>query len=260
MEIRRKVFSLLQDENGEERYYSTNEFEMSFDEETGEKLFSEKEDKGMSKGAKAALGAGGAVAATAAGLEGAYLLGNKLAKDNRGIDIINQTKAAKRALKAQLDNHEINMAEYEKGIAKLEKTAERRKSLGKLGRQTSKKLGFVGEVNEFVSGKAGKVSEKASEVKEKISEKANEAKEKISEKANEAKEKISEKASEAKGKISEKASELKGKAGASAKKYSGKLRKFAGTRAGKAVILTGTGLTAAGAGLYGGYKMGKNSK
>jgi ElaB/YqjD/DUF883 family membrane-anchored ribosome-binding protein len=41
MEIRRKVFSLLQDENGEERYYSTNEFEISYDEETGEKMFSE---------------------------------------------------------------------------------------------------------------------------------------------------------------------------------------------------------------------------
>lgn len=39
MEIRRKVFSLLQDENGEERYYSTNEFELSYSEE-GEKTFS----------------------------------------------------------------------------------------------------------------------------------------------------------------------------------------------------------------------------
>lgn len=41
MEIRRKVFSLLEDENGEERYYSTTEFEVSYDEETNEKLFSE---------------------------------------------------------------------------------------------------------------------------------------------------------------------------------------------------------------------------
>ncbi len=48
MEIRRKVFSLLEDENGEERYYSTNEFEIEFDEETGEKLFSEAE--GAKKG------------------------------------------------------------------------------------------------------------------------------------------------------------------------------------------------------------------
>jgi hypothetical protein len=39
MEIRRKVFSRLQNENGEERLYSTNEFELSYSEE-GEKMFS----------------------------------------------------------------------------------------------------------------------------------------------------------------------------------------------------------------------------
>ncbi len=39
MEIKRKVFSRLQDENGEERLYSTNEFELSYSEE-GEKTFS----------------------------------------------------------------------------------------------------------------------------------------------------------------------------------------------------------------------------
>ena len=39
MEIRRKVFSRLQDESGEERLYSTNEFELSYSEE-GEKMFS----------------------------------------------------------------------------------------------------------------------------------------------------------------------------------------------------------------------------
>ena len=44
MEIRRKVFSLLCDESGEERYYSTNEFEISYD-ENGEKMFSESESK-----------------------------------------------------------------------------------------------------------------------------------------------------------------------------------------------------------------------
>lgn len=39
MEIRRKVFSRLQNENGEERLYSTTEFELSYSEE-GEKMFS----------------------------------------------------------------------------------------------------------------------------------------------------------------------------------------------------------------------------
>lgn len=38
MYIRRKVFSLLQDENGEERYFSTTEF-------TDERLYAEKEEK-----------------------------------------------------------------------------------------------------------------------------------------------------------------------------------------------------------------------
>jgi hypothetical protein len=75
MEIRRKVFSLLEDENGEERYYSTTEFEMEFDEETGEKMFSEKEEKkGMSKGKKAALIGTGAAVATVGGLELANIL------------------------------------------------------------------------------------------------------------------------------------------------------------------------------------------
>ena len=80
MEIRRKVFSLLEDENGEERYYSTTEFEIDFDEESGEKLFSEKEEKekkGMSKGAKVALGATGAVAAGVGALELANILKKK---------------------------------------------------------------------------------------------------------------------------------------------------------------------------------------
>ena len=46
MEIRRKVFSLLQDENGEERYYSTNEFENFIEnEENEEKLFSTGDDE-----------------------------------------------------------------------------------------------------------------------------------------------------------------------------------------------------------------------
>ena len=40
MEIRRKVFSLLEDERGEERFYSTNEFELIPDQEENEKLFS----------------------------------------------------------------------------------------------------------------------------------------------------------------------------------------------------------------------------
>lgn len=76
MEIRRKVFSLLQDENGEERYYSTNEFKMEFNEETGEKMFSEKESKKSNAGKVAAITAGAAVTAVG-GLEIANLLKKK---------------------------------------------------------------------------------------------------------------------------------------------------------------------------------------
>jgi hypothetical protein len=43
MEIRRKVFSLLEDENGEERYYSTTEFALSSNEDYNEKIFSKDE-------------------------------------------------------------------------------------------------------------------------------------------------------------------------------------------------------------------------
>lgn len=43
MYIRRKVFSLLQDENGEERYFSTTEYTLLSEEEQRE--FAEKEDK-----------------------------------------------------------------------------------------------------------------------------------------------------------------------------------------------------------------------
>ena len=76
MEIRRKVFSRLQDENGEERLYSTTEFELSYSED-GEKMFSEKEDKKMSTGAKVAAGVGGAAVATIGALEIANLLKKK---------------------------------------------------------------------------------------------------------------------------------------------------------------------------------------
>lgn len=46
MYIRRKVFSLLQDETGEERYFSTTDFEISDEEQ---KEFAEKKDKSKKK-------------------------------------------------------------------------------------------------------------------------------------------------------------------------------------------------------------------
>lgn len=54
MYIRRKVFSLLQDENGEERYFSTTEFTREVAEE---KTYAKKDDE-ESTGKKVAKGAG----------------------------------------------------------------------------------------------------------------------------------------------------------------------------------------------------------
>lgn len=81
MYIRRKVFSLLQDElTGEERYYSTTEFEL--EDGLDERYYSD-DEKGMSTGAKIGIGAGATTAAAAAALiaakKGAF--GGKIQKE-----------------------------------------------------------------------------------------------------------------------------------------------------------------------------------
>lgn len=79
MYIRRKVYSAVEDENGEIRYFSTNEIiseddylenlysEYYLDDDDMERLYSDKEEKeykkGLSTGAKIAIGAAGAAAA-----------------------------------------------------------------------------------------------------------------------------------------------------------------------------------------------------
>ncbi len=109
MEIRHKVFSLLKDKNGEEKLFSTNEFELQ--EQENEKLFStgneelddileevyysgisdgydyaqkefNQKDNNKSTGEK--IGKAGMIAggATAAAGTGAYLYGKKLIKNN----------------------------------------------------------------------------------------------------------------------------------------------------------------------------------
>lgn len=81
MYIRRKVFSLLQDETGEERYFSTTDFEL--DNGMEERYYSDDEDederKGLSRGAKVALGTGAAT--LGAGIYGGKKLGNRMLKD-----------------------------------------------------------------------------------------------------------------------------------------------------------------------------------
>lgn len=91
MYIRRKVFSLLQDENGEERYFSTTDITMEDAEERifslvgdednlEEREFAEKKE-GLSKAQKAAIAGAGTLAAAAGTLYGAKkgLLGKRAA-------------------------------------------------------------------------------------------------------------------------------------------------------------------------------------
>lgn len=88
MYIRRKVFSLLQDENGEERYFSTTDitledaeqriFSLNEHDEEEQREYAEKE--GLSTGAKVGLGTTAGLAATAAAVYGAKKGGKALVK------------------------------------------------------------------------------------------------------------------------------------------------------------------------------------
>jgi len=137
MEIRRKVFSILEDENGEERIYSTSEIEMFYDEETGEKMFAEAEDdkKGMSTGAKVGLGAGAAATAW-----GGLTLASLLKKRRLTPE---QKKALEGMLKA---NGGDKKAKYVKDQVKYWRSA---------NKATQKGIGFVDKVNETVFVKPG---------------------------------------------------------------------------------------------------------
>ena len=78
MYVRRKVFSVITDENGEERLFSTTEF---IDESNylDELAFSDNDNK-MSVGKKAALAAAGTLAAAGAGIYGSKLAGKAVIK------------------------------------------------------------------------------------------------------------------------------------------------------------------------------------
>lgn len=108
MYIRRKVFSLLEDVDGEARYFSTTDFELTDGSE--ERYYSNKEDKkGMSKAAKVALGTGAGLAAVAGGIYGGKKGGQALVKyagkyrDKAVKDLMGDelTKAARRATKME---------------------------------------------------------------------------------------------------------------------------------------------------------------
>lgn len=105
MYIRRKVFSLLEDEMGEERYFSTTDFELTDDVE--ERYYSNDEDKkGMSKAAKVALGTGAGLAAVAGGIYGGKKFGPKLVSAAEKA----KTKALFKALDDEIAGKEVKGA------------------------------------------------------------------------------------------------------------------------------------------------------
>lgn len=188
MYIRRKVFSLLQDETGEERYFSTTDFDLDVD----ERVFAEAEEeepKKLSKGAKIALGTAGALGTTAAGIVGAKYAGKALLK--KGAKIAEQAeKAAKAAKEASNKRGYINGTLSRTSLSKLpeearkpmfeearklEKTAKKNAAKAEKLAKSAEWRNKTGEIlsapADFVVDKTGKVwkflGDKAASVKEK---------------------------------------------------------------------------------------------
>ena len=178
MYIRRKVFSLLQDENGEERYFSTTEFTR---EDAEEKTYAKKDDE-ESTGKKVAKGAGIAAGATVAAA-GSYQLGRHLQKKyddkmsvkaNAGDGSQKAYKAAKRKLERQdlaldkagkaAENAVKNTAKKTKEVAqnvakKTKETAVKAKDATvEAGKKTGNfiKRAWEGETNGFSRDAAGR--------------------------------------------------------------------------------------------------------
>lgn len=145
MYIRRKVFSLLQDETGEERYFSTTEFDLDVE----ERSFADKEDKGeKKKGMSTAAKVGaGAAAATAAGIIGARYAGKSLLKkSNKALEELKQ-QIKKEGFTEELKNSNNKL---------FKKQA--------LGKKLAAPGDFIvdqsGKVYKFVGDKAKKAAEK----------------------------------------------------------------------------------------------------
>lgn len=126
MFIRRKVFSLLQDQNGEERYYSTTEFvnegaEERYYSEDEEAVAEEGQKKGLSKKAKIALGIGAGALATAGGIYGAKKLGGHL--QNKALKMKNGQGPVDYKKMANYDKLGKNLQKPADAIAKGSKEA-----------------------------------------------------------------------------------------------------------------------------------------
>lgn len=165
MYIRRKVYSAVEDYDGEIRYFSTNEIiseeeylealysEDYLDDEDMERLFSD-DDEGLSKGAKIAIGAGAGTVAAAGALDATYHGAKALAKNYKQVDITNRMKAAKKELKKQLDEHVINQKQYDAAMKKLERSTKVQRKIGSIAKSTEEKLGFVGKAEAGVASGA----------------------------------------------------------------------------------------------------------
>lgn len=156
MYIRRKVFSLLQDETGEERYYSTTDFDLDVE----ERVFAEKEEpkKGLSKGAKIGLGVAGVAGTTAAGIFGARYAGkNILKKSNKALEELKQ--------QIKKDGFTEELKNTNNKIFKKQALGKKLAAPGDfIVDQSGKVYKFVGDnakkAGEFVSDKAKKAVEK----------------------------------------------------------------------------------------------------
>lgn len=106
MYIRRKVFSLL-DVDGEERYFSTTDFELTDDYGYEDRYYSDDDEKrkGLSKAAKAAIASGASLATLAGGVYAGKkgYLGKKVAK---GINaqIMKHTKQGSKLYEGAVDD------------------------------------------------------------------------------------------------------------------------------------------------------------
>lgn len=105
MYIRRKVFSLL-DVDGEERYFSTTDFELTDDYGYEDRYYSDDEKKGLSKAAKAAIASGAGLATLAGGVYAGKKLGPKLVSAAEKA----RTKALFKALDDEIAGKEVKDA------------------------------------------------------------------------------------------------------------------------------------------------------
>ena len=163
MYIRRKVYSAIEDENGEIRYFSTNEIvneedylEMLYsedylDDEDIERMFSDKKD-GMSTGAKVALGAAGTAVAAPLALVAA----------SKGKKALTYKQAVKKARMTEAD-----IANAVKNLKGSEKTKMRNK-LRKEADNAREAIanGFEGEGIGFVEKTLAKGKAKINEGRE----------------------------------------------------------------------------------------------